>query len=285
MKLTQFLRGGEKRLGILTEKGMVDATAFSNGRLPLAIEDVIGGGETLWNKLRGLDFRGAQTVPEREITYLPCVEKPEKIICIGLNYSRHAAEMDLEAPKYPTLFNKFNSALSAHKEKIFLPASAEKFDYEAELVIVMGKTARHVSRENALSYVFGYMPGNDLSARDLQFCTKQWMLGKTCDGFGPIGPCITTADEVGDPQSLKIESRVNGELRQSASTHEMIFDCATIISYVSQYITLRPADLIFTGSPSGVIKGMPKEKQHWLKAGDEVRVTIEKLGSLSNIMA
>jgi 2-keto-4-pentenoate hydratase/2-oxohepta-3-ene-1,7-dioic acid hydratase in catechol pathway len=285
MKLVQFIRGGEMRIGIFTQEGLIDATDALKHKVPTKMEEVISGGEAILKDLRQLAKSGVQPVSDEEVRFLPCVTKPEKILCVGLNYISHTSETQMEIPKYPVLFNKYNNALAAHKQKIVLPSSAEQFDYEAELVIVIGREARGVSKENALSYVFGYAPGNDLSARDLQFRTHQWLLGKTCDGFAPIGPCITTADEVGDPQSLQIECRVNGELRQSSNTHNMIFDCATIVSYISQFMTLRPGDIIFTGTPSGVILGMPKEKQQWLKAGDEVQVTIEKLGTLINVMA
>lgn len=286
MKLVQFSLSGEERLGILTENGVIDVKeSASNGNVPHSVQDVILGGKAALNFLHGLGGPSVKMIPENGIHYLPCVTSPEKIICVGLNYVSHTSETKMEIPKHPVLFNKFGNALAAHREKILLPASAEQFDYEAELVIVIGREARSVSKEEALSFVFGYAPGNDLSARDLQARTPQWMLGKTCDGFAPVGPCVTTADEVGDPQSLKIECRVNGELRQSANTRDMIFDCAAIVSYISQYMTLKPGDIIFTGTPAGVILGMPAEHRRWLKAGDEVRVTIEKLGSLTSIMA
>ncbi|MFL5394811.1 MAG: fumarylacetoacetate hydrolase family protein, partial [Myxococcales bacterium] len=152
--------------------------------------------------------------------------------------------------------------------------------YEVELVVVMGKTAREVSEADALKYVFGYATGNDFSARDLQNKTSQFLLGKSSDGFGPIGPWLVTADQIPDPQNLKLECSVNGELRQSANTNDMIFSVANIISYASQHFTLKPGDIFFTGTPSGVINGMPPEKQVWLKPGDQVSCSIEKCGEL-----
>lgn len=146
---------------------------------------------------------------------------------------------------------------------------------------MIGKEAKNIAPEEALAYVFGYTIGNDLSARDLQLRTSQWLIGKTLDHFAPIGPYLVTADEI-DPQNLAITCTVNGEIRQSASTNAMIFDCATIVSYLSHLMTLKPGDIIFTGTPSGVILGYPEDKQIWLQAGDQVEVTIEKLGSLSN---
>ena len=156
---------------------------------------------------------------------------------------------------------------------------AKKFDYEGELVIVMGRTARDVSEADALSYVFGYATGHDFSARDTQMETSQWMAGKAGDGWGPVGPWLVTADQV-DPANLDLETRVNGEVRQSSNTSRMIFDCRTLVSFISQRMTLRPGDLIFTGTPEGVILGYPKEKQVWLKAGDVVTTRIQHLGAL-----
>ena len=189
----------------------------------------------------------------------------------------------MDIPTSPIIFSKFNNALAAHNQKIPLPKNAEKIDYEAELVIVMGKEAVNVSKEDALSYVFGYTVGNDLSARDLQFRTSQWLLGKSCDSFAPIGPYLVTADEL-DPNSLDISCKVNGSLRQSANTKDMIFDCATIISDLSQHMTLKPGDIIFSGTPDGVILGYPEEKQEWLKSTDIVEISIENIGTLVNVL-
>lgn len=284
MKLVQFAYKGEQRLGIWTKYGIIDIKSALDDA-PTAMEDVILGGSKTLEKLRAISDSTEHIISEKEVCFQPCVTNPEKILCVGLNYVSHTSETKMEIPKYPVLFNKFNNALAAHQQKISLPPSAKEFDYEAELVIVMGKEAHMIPKRDALSCIFGYAPGNDVSARDLQMRTHQWMLGKTCDGFAPVGPCITTSDEIKDPQCLKIESRVNGELRQSANTRDMIFDSATIVSYISQYMTLKPGDIIFTGTPAGVIMGMPKEQQDWLKAGDKVQVSIEKLGTLSNEMA
>src|SRR5439155_1715766 len=177
--------------------------------------------------------------------------------------------------------NKFNNAINAHQGTVRVSAvPAERFDYESELVIVMGRKARNVSEAEALSYVFGYCIGHDFTARDLQSRSSQWMIGKTCDGFGLLGPYLVTADQIPDPNNLKIEGTVNGEVRQSSNTSDMVHNCATIISYASTLMTLLPGDVIYTGTPEGVIAGYPKEKQVWLKAGDRLTTTIEKLGTL-----
>ena len=286
MKLVNFKIGEQVRLGIKCEQGVIDVkqmAANHSADVPTTMEQVIAGGENAISQLAELITKEVQLLAEKTIVYAPCVTNPEKILCVGLNYYSHGKECNVDIPSTPALFSKFNNALAAHKQVISLPKSAEKFDYEAELVIIIGKEALHVSKEDALSYIFGYTTGNDLSARDLQFRTGQWLVGKTCDHFAPLGPNLVTADEV-NPNNLGITCEVNGVVRQSANTSEMIFDCASIISYASQYMTLKPGDIIFTGTPSGVILGYPENEQHWLKSGDKIRVSIEKIGTLENTL-
>jgi len=198
-----------------------------------------------------------------------------------LNYRRHAKEIGMPIPKQPVLFNKYNNALHHQNGSIKLPLEvATKFDYEVELVIVMGREAKNVSEAEALAYVAGYSTGNDFSARDLQLETGgQWMIGKTPDYFAPLGPYLVTADQI-DPDHLRIECRVNGETRQSSETNDFIFNSRQMISYISRHLTLKPGDIIFTGTPEGVILGKPKDKQVWLKPGDKVACSVEKLGEL-----
>jgi 2-keto-4-pentenoate hydratase/2-oxohepta-3-ene-1,7-dioic acid hydratase in catechol pathway len=274
-------------LGIRTDAGVLDVQ-LADTRLglgvPWTMTDLlqgrgdVGALTALVEKAKG---RGDLFIAEADAKFGPCVTDPEKIICIGLNYRAHVAEANEKLPPLPILFNKFNSSLNHHggsiavsKEKV-----AKAFDYEAELVIVMGRTARDVSEADALSYVFGYCVGNDFSARDLQFESNQWMAGKAGDGWGPIGPWLVTADQI-DPGKLDIECSVNGEKRQSSNTSSMIFDCRKLISFISARVTLQPGDIIFTGTPDGVIIGYPKDKQVWLKKGDVITTRIEKLGSL-----
>jgi 2-keto-4-pentenoate hydratase/2-oxohepta-3-ene-1,7-dioic acid hydratase in catechol pathway len=225
--------------------------------------------------------RAARFIAVADAKFGPCVTDPQKIICIGLNYRAHAAEANAKLPSVPILFNKFNSALNHHGGEIAVSREkvARQFDYEGELVIIMGKSARDVSEAEALSHVFGYCTGHDFSARDLQMESSQWMAGKAGDGWGPIGPWLVTADQI-DPNNLDLETRVNGEVRQSSNTGRMIFDCKALVSFISQRMTLRPGDIIFTGTPEGVILGLPKDKQVWLKAGDRISTRIEKLGTL-----
>lgn len=221
-------------------------------------------------------------IEKEECHFGPVVTHPSKIICVGLNYRRHADETGAAYPEVPILFNKFNNTLTGHLKDIAIPNVTEELDYEVELAVVIGKKAKNVSEDHALDYVLGYTIANDLSARDLQMKTPQWLLGKTCDDFSPIGPYLVTADEVGDPQSLALQTTVNNELRQDSNTSDMIFNCKEIISYISKHFTLEPGDMILTGTPEGVVLGQPEDKRNYLKPGDVVTVEIEKLGALTN---
>jgi len=279
-------KGNAMSLGVKTDKGIVDvaaAEAAAKTGAPTTITAVLEGKGDLGALKRLVETAQAtHIVAEDKAQFGPCVTEPEKILCVGLNYRKHAAETNNPVPKLPILFNKFNSALNYHNGEISVSreTKATQFDYEAELVIVIGRTARDVTEADALNYVFGYCTGNDFTARDLQRQSSQWMLGKALDGSGPIGPYLVTADLV-DGDNLKIECSVNGEVRQSSNTSDLVFNCKQLVSFCSQHFTLRPGDIIFTGTPSGVISGYPKDKQVWLKKGDKVVTTIEKLGALS----
>lgn len=283
-------RGGRLSLGIKTGGGILDvrkAAQQLRETVPTTIDDVLHGRgnvqglHALVDKARSSGAADGLFLAEDEVEFGPCVTNPEKIIGVGLNYRRHAQEVKMEPPKVPLLFNKYNNSLCGHRGTIQVSAiPATKFDYEAELVIVMGKKAHAVNEGDALSYVFGYCTGNDFSARDLQFETSQIMLGKALDNFAPLGPYLVSADQVPDPNNLKISCSVNGEVRQDWTTSDMIFDCKQLIAYISKYFTLQPGDIIFTGTPQGVILGKPKEQQVWLKPGDRLVTSIEKLGDL-----
>jgi 2-keto-4-pentenoate hydratase/2-oxohepta-3-ene-1,7-dioic acid hydratase in catechol pathway len=210
----------------------------------------------------------------------PLVPNPGKILCVGLNYAKHAAESGMALPEYPVLFSKFNNVLAADGEAVPMAADWEQVDYESELAVVIGKTVKNVSEADALDAVLGYCCANDISERALQFRSGQWLLGKTPDKFLPLGPYLLTADEVPDPQALAIKGWFNGELRQNSSTADMIFSVAQIISYASQFMTLNPGDVISTGTPEGVIIGM--EHKVFMQPGDEYVVEIETLGRLTN---
>jgi 2,4-diketo-3-deoxy-L-fuconate hydrolase len=208
------------------------------------------------------------------------IERPGKIVCVGLNYRDHAEEQGVDLPTAPLLFAKFTTSLIGPGEAIVIPPLVTQCDYEAELGVVIGATVRNVSRENALEAVAGYICANDVSARDLQFGDKQWTRGKSPDTFCPVGPRLVPAAEVADPHNLRIRTFVNGEVLQDSSTSNLIFDIDEIISYISQTSTLEPGDLILTGTPAGV--GVFREPQRLLQPGDEVTIEIEGLGELTN---
>lgn len=293
MKLLSLTKEGRYTLGIHTEEGIIDIEQAlqsypSQSVIPAAVMEVIEGGDSAVHALNAYvqalpkSDNQAFIVDESIIQWGPCVTHPNKIICVGLNYRKHAEETNAKIPAYPILFNKFNNTLTGHLHEIAVPKVTEKLDYEAELVIVIGKKAKYVSKEDALSHVFGYCNVNDLSARDLQLRTPQWLLGKSCDDFSPLGPYLVTADEVGNPNDLSIKTTVNGEVKQSSNTSDMIFYCDEIVSYISQHMTLVPGDIILTGTPEGVVLGLPEDQQVYLKPGDVVTIEIEKLGALTN---
>ena len=283
MKLVQYRQGKKLLQGIVTETGIVGIEGLLNSLnkpFPspwLTNEDV----EEL-KKLKNSQLKQVECIPESSLKFGPCVSGYSKIIGIGLNYRKHAIETNMEIPKYPIVFNKFNNALTDFENDVPLGSEGEQFDYEVELGVVIGKKCKDVSTEDSLSYVLGYCVANDLSCRDLQFKSSQWLLGKSLDHFLPLGKYLVTADEVGDPQNLELSCFLNGEIRQKSNTADMIFTVAEIISYLSKYMTLDPGDLILTGTPAGVIMGLPNK--NWIKPGDRVRVEVEKLGMTENRM-
>ena len=260
MKLMNFRQDGEVHVGVITEQGVADLTAAVKAcgcedcKALGTMETLIAAGEEGKKKAEEI----AKTAPKKkleELTYAPVVTKPEKIFCIGLNYLAHAMEGSGRLPVVPEVFSKFNTALAAHNEEIPLPKAGSRFDYEAEMVIVIGKEAKCVSKEQAMDYVYGYTVGNDLTAREQQGRVSQWLIGKSPDKFGPVGPCIVTKDAI-DGGNMPIRLWCNGELRQNSNTNDLIFDIPTLVSYISQFVTMKPGDLIFTGTCAGVISGM-----------------------------
>lgn len=209
--------------------------------------------------------------------WLPPVANPEKIICIGLNYRDHAAESQMQLPKEPVFFNKYNSALTGAAGPVVLPSNSVQVDYEAELAVVIGKTAKRVSEDEAWSCVGGYTVMHDVSARDWQFRTGQWVAGKTFDSFAPCGPWLVTTDEVPDPHDLDIQLTLNGTVMQKSNTRHLIFRIPSLISYLSDIFTLKPGDIISTGTPSGV--GFARNPQVFLKDGDTVEITVARVGT------
>jgi 2-keto-4-pentenoate hydratase/2-oxohepta-3-ene-1,7-dioic acid hydratase in catechol pathway len=289
MQLLTFKADGGLRLGVKTAAGVIDVASASSAlgvSAPASVSDAIAGGTAGLADLvaKASGKTGAWLLDESTLSFGPCLPDPGKIICVGLNYRKHAEESGAAIPTTPVLFSKFSNTLAGHGDSVVLPRGvAEQYDYEVEIAVVIGKTAKSVSKADALNYVFGYCTADDISVRDLQTRTSQWLLGKTMDNFFPIGPYLVTADEVGDPQKLQLTTKVNGELRQNSNTADMIFNIAEIISYITTYFPLLPGDIITTGTPEGVAMGMPNKP--WLQPGDEVVVEVEKLGALRNVMS
>ncbi len=288
MILTTFTSGEASKLGIKTERGILDvaaAVAASGMNCPATPDAVYQQGLQALPALQALLAAAddeALFLHEADLTYAPTVPNPGKILCVGLNYRKHAAESGMAEPREPVLFSKFNNALAAPNEDIPMQADWTTVDYESELGVVMGKRARNVSADEALDYVFGYCNMNDLSERDLQMRSGQWLLGKTLDKFLPLGPYVVTADAIPDPQNLSIKGWMNGELRQDSNTADMIFSVAEVIAYASQVMTLSPGDIISTGTPEGVILG--RQPRVWMQPGDEYSVEVAGLGKLVNRM-
>ena len=223
-------------------------------------------------------------IPLAEIRFAPVVTRPDKIICIGFNYREHAEETGTPIPKEPPIFSKYRNALNHHGGTVTLPTQIDnRFDFETELVIIFGRACKNAAESEALSYVAGYAVGNDISARTRQTATTQFGAGKMCDGFAPIGPWLVTRDRVPDPNNLRLTTHVNGKSRQDWTTRDMIFNCRQLIAYCSSIMTLMPGDVLFTGTPQGVIFGerAPPEQRRWLRAGDRITSSLEGLGDLT----
>ena len=286
MRLTTFQTEGGNQLGIVTARGVLDVAAAATGAdCPTSADAVYEIGSAALPALAALIDAAddaSHYLNEADLTYGPAVPNPGKILCVGLNYQKHAAETGATPPDEPVLFSKFNNVIAAPNEDIPLQSDWTRVDYESELGVIMGATARNVSVDDALDCVFGYCNMNDLSERRLQMLSGQWLLGKTLDKFLPLGPYVVTADEIPDPQNLSIKGWLNGELRQSSNTADMIFTIAEVIAYASQVMTLSPGDVISTGTPEGVIMGMADKV--WLQPGDEYVVEVEGLGKLVNRM-
>ncbi|MFJ1627490.1 fumarylacetoacetate hydrolase family protein [Marinilactibacillus psychrotolerans] len=296
MKLVQYYKKTSAlttRLGIETLHGLVSVKLlseyFKENReftMEAVIIDSDGQLEQLqkWiEKIESSEIKIEKFIERKDqITYLPVIQNPEKIICVSMNYLDHVKEMDGQIPLNPILYNKFNNTLAAHKQDIPLPPVARQVDYSAELVVVIGKIMKNVQKENVFDCVFGYTVGNNLTDRKLQKKSSQWMLGKTLDYFAPIGPNVVTKDEISNLNNLYVTLKVNNEIVQNGNTKDMIFDIPSILSYLSKHLTLKPGDLIFTGTPKGVILAKPADEQNWLSQNDLVEATISNIGTLRN---
>ena len=276
MKLCNIKVNGKTHIAYEANRKIFDLTADG---FAYSMDEVISGAAASDVKKAVSEGKGREV---NNPVFANVVNKTGSLVCVGLNYRAHAAGISMEAPESPVLFSKFANALAPSGAEIELPEWENSYDYEAELVIVIGREAWGVSEEDADKYIFGYTAGNDFSCRDPQMRSSQWLVGKTMPGFGPCGPFIVTSDEYNPDEGKKIKSFVNGELRQDGTTLDMIFSCRKIVSYASHYIKLEPGDLIFTGTPSGVaLEGAEKK---WLVAGDKVDIEIEGIGRLTNIM-
>lgn len=273
MKLVTFSTGDRPELGRVEGDSVVSLARRFGSMIDLIIR---------WREVEAEVRRATGLlIPLTEVKLLPPIPRPRKILAIGLNYADHIKETGVETPKEQVWFCKQPTAANGPYDPIMLPKVSTKVDYEAELVVVIGKGGRHIAKEDAPGAVFGYCAGNDVSARDWQMATSQWVLGKSFDTHAPFGPSITTADEVGDPHTLGVRSFVNGEKRQDSNTRNFVFNVWDQIAHVSQVMTLEPGDLIFTGTPGGV--GMARNPPSFLKEGDVVRVEVDRLGALEAV--
>jgi 2-keto-4-pentenoate hydratase/2-oxohepta-3-ene-1,7-dioic acid hydratase in catechol pathway len=275
MKLVTFRHDNHVQPGVVLghEVFGVGAAGFQS-----VLEIVEGGPDALKRVKTAIETAPAFQLAS--VKLLAPMPRPPKIICIGLNYRDHAIESKLDIPTIPVVFSKYAAATIGTEDAIILPKNSEKPDYEAEMAVVIGKNGRHVKAEDWREYVFGYMNMNDVSARDFQMATSQWMIGKTFDTFAPMGPYLVTADEIADPHNLNISLTVNDEILQNSNTRELIFRIPDLIAYLSSVFTLEAGDVISTGTPSGV--GFSFKPPKWLKHGDQVVVKVEGLGELSN---
>jgi 2-keto-4-pentenoate hydratase/2-oxohepta-3-ene-1,7-dioic acid hydratase in catechol pathway len=269
MRLVTYDRGSGERTGILRPEGIVDLGEGDVG-------DLLRRGQTG-------DTGGDVTVALADVRLLPPITRPEKIVCIGLNYVSHAAEAGLEPPEVPTFFTKFRNALAADGATVPLPAYSQKVDYEAEVAFAIGRRARDVAEEDALGHVAGYMLLNDLSARDYQFMTPQWGPGKVFDGSAPCGPALVTPNEAGEHDAIEISLTLNGEEMQRDTTASLVHSIPALIAFLSKLMTLEPGDIVSTGTPAGV--GSTRDPHVWLKPGDECVIESPTLGRLVTRLA
>jgi acylpyruvate hydrolase len=274
MRIVSFRRDGKISYGLLERDEIADLPGL-DPQLPPALNGAL---PTLRGYVPPAGTR--KTVSQSDVTLLPVIPSPQKIICIGVNYADHAAETGQAPPPYPTVFAKFANTLAASGDPIVLPSASTMPDYEGELAVVIGRPGRQVTEQDALDYVAGYTAFNDVSARDFQGHTSQWTMGKSPDTFGPLGLALVTADEIPDPQKLELRTTVNGEVLQQASTADMVFTVRQLIAYLSQTMTLLPGDVIATGTPSGI--GAARTPPRFLRPGDTVVISIGGVTELTN---
>ena len=280
MKLVSFLQDDESRIGLVRGDQLIDLSKVDLS-LPKCMKALLEMGPEGLDRVRACADAPVTQALEN-VRLLPPVRHPEKVICVGVNYADHAAESGMDLPSEPVIFNKFATTLRAHKDEIVLSALSRETDYEAELVVVIGTGGKDIPKDRAFEHVAGYTCGNDVSARDWQKGKPggQWLLGKSFDSYGPIGPVLVTVDEVQNPGRLAIRSLLNGQVMQDSCTDQLIFPVDELIAYVSSVATLKPGDLLFTGTPPGV--GMARTPPVFLQPGDRIEVEIEGIGILRN---
>jgi 2-keto-4-pentenoate hydratase/2-oxohepta-3-ene-1,7-dioic acid hydratase in catechol pathway len=278
MRFVTFRRNDASEPGVERGDEIVSLRSAGFGDLV----SLIAGGPAALEKVKAWIGKaaGADVVKAGSVTLCAPIEHPPKIICVGLNYRDHAIESKMEIPSVPTIFAKFATSVIGPGANIVLPRNSAKPDYEGEFAFVIGKRGRHVSESAWRDYVFGYTILNDVSARDFQMATTQWMMGKTFDTFAPFGPAIVSADEITDPHALDISTVINGEVMQNSNTRNLIFQVPRLIAHLSSVFTLEPGDIVSTGTPAGV--GFSRNPPRWLKAGDQVVIRVQGLGELRN---
>jgi 2-keto-4-pentenoate hydratase/2-oxohepta-3-ene-1,7-dioic acid hydratase in catechol pathway len=275
MRLVTYRSERGDRAGVLRDGTVIDAADLLEDA-PASVRGLLGAGALDAVAAAAADAAGG--IPLAEAELLPPVPNPQKIVCIGLNYADHAAEAGIEAPPVPTFFAKFANALVPGGATVAMPEATKRLDFEAEVAFVIGRPAKDVDAADALGHVAGYTLLNDLSARDLQFQTPQWIPGKVFDGSAPCGPALVTAEEAGDPAAIGIALDLNGERMQESSTEHLIFGVAELVAHLSRLMTLVPGDIVSTGTPAGV--GSTRDPRVWLKPGDELVVSSPQLGEL-----
>ena len=280
MKLATFRTSGDDapRLGIVRDGGVLDVTGAPG--VPGTMRELLAGGDAAMDAVRRAGESDGATLPLDAVYLRPPIPNPGKMLGIGLNYADHIKETGMAKPAVQMWFNKQVTCANGPYDGINLPAVSSALDYEAELCVIIGKRCKHVPRERAAEVIGGFCCGNDVSVRDWQRAAMTMQIGKSFDTHGPMGPWLVTPDEVGDPHSLDIRSTVNGEQRQSSNTRHLIFDCHDAIAHLTKAFTLEVGDVLFMGTPAGV--GAARNPPSFLKAGDVVRVEIEKLGHLEN---
>jgi 2-keto-4-pentenoate hydratase/2-oxohepta-3-ene-1,7-dioic acid hydratase in catechol pathway len=278
MKLATFTQDAVTRIGVVDGDAIVDLAAAAPA-LPRDMLGFLEAGPEALHAARAALGDGPR-LPLADVRLEAPIARPPKFLAVGLNYADHVAESGLETPKHPTIFNKQSTCVTGPTDAVHLPRASHVLDYEGELGFVIGRRCRHVSRDDAVDVIAGYLVVNDVSVRDWQLRVPTWTMGKSFDTHGPIGPWIVTSDEITDPHQLRLRTWVNDELRQESNTKELIFDCFTLVEHISTAFTLEPGDVIATGTPGGVGIGM--KPPHLLVAGDVVRIEIEGIGQLEN---